>query len=196
MKDLEELLKVFPTNIYNLLKNTISKNPKIAEELQEIRIRVNKPILLKIRGADILIEYNVIAKEIMQILEKICENSIYAYQNQICQGFITIKGGHRIGITGTAVMEKEKVINLKYITSLNFRIARQVINCSKKILSQIIDVKNNEVLNTLIVSPPGKGKTTMLRDIIRNISNGIEELNFNGKTCRSSRWKRRNCSNV
>ena len=196
MKDLEELLKVFPINIYNLLKNTISKNPKIAEELQEIRIRVNKPILLKIRGADILIEYNVIAKEIMQILEKICENSIYAYQNQICQGFITIKGGHRIGITGTAVMEKEKVINLKYITSLNFRIARQVINCSKKILSQIIDVKNNEVLNTLIVSPPGKGKTTMLRDIIRNISNGIEELNFNGKTCRSSRRKRRNCSNV
>lgn len=187
MKDLEELLKVFPINIYNLLKNTISKNPKIAEELQEIRIRVNKPILLKIRGADILIEYNVIAKEIMQILEKICENSIYAYQNQICQGFITIKGGHRIGITGTAVIEKEKVINLKYITSLNFRIARQVINCSKKILSQIIDVKNNEVLNTLIVSPPGKGKTTMLRDIIRNISNGIEELNFNGKTCRSSR---------
>ena len=70
---------------------------------------------------------------------------------------------------GTAVMENEKVININYISSINFRIARQIIGCSGKIISYV--VKNNEVYNTLIVSPPGGGKTTILRDIVRTISN-------------------------
>ena len=183
MKNIEEILKYFPTNIYNLLNSTISQNKEIEENLQEIRIRSKKPIILKLRQADIVIEYNVEQTEILQTLERLCNNSIYAYKNQICDGFITIKGGHRVGITGTAVIENEKVINLKYVTSLNFRIAREVLNCSNKILSQILNIENNNVYTTLIVSPPGKGKTTILRDLIRNISNGIPSLNFKGKTC-------------
>ena len=183
MKDLNELLGYFPNNVSNLIKNTISKNEKIGEELQEIRIRCDRPIILKLRNCEIVIEYKVNQNEILVTLEKLCNNSIYAYKNQICEGFITIKGGHRVGITGTAVIENGKIINLKYITSLNFRIAREVKGCSLKILNKIIDVKNDYVNNTLIVSPPGKGKTTMLRDIIRNISNGVPEINFRGKTC-------------
>jgi len=66
---------------------------------------------------------------------------------------------------------------------LNFRIARQIINCSNHLLREIIDVKNNTIYNTLIVSPPGKGKTTILRDLIRNISNGISSMHFKGMTC-------------
>ena len=155
----------------------------LQKDLQEIRIRVERVILLKTRQADIVIDYQVSSGEILQTLEKLCENSIYAYKNQICEGFLTIKGGHRIGITGTAVMEGEKVINLKYITSLNFRIAREIINCSQSLLKEIIDIENNTIYNTLIVSPPGKGKTTMLRDIIRNISNGITSIRFKGMTC-------------
>lgn len=135
------------------------------------------------QNLDILIEYIVNQTEILQILEKICENSIYAYKNQICNGYITIKGGHRIGITGSAVVEDGKIINIKYITSLNFRIARQVLNCSNKIIGQVIDEKNKDIYNTLIVSPPGRGKTTILRDLIRKLSNGIDEINFKGKTC-------------
>lgn len=72
---------------------------------------------------------------------------------------------------------------MKYITSLNFRIAREVINCSNLLLKEIIDVENSSIYNTLLVSPPGKGKTTMLRDIIRNISNGIPSFHFKGMTC-------------
>ncbi len=135
------------------------------------------------QNLDILIEYIVNQTEILQILEKICENSIYAYKNQICNGYITIKGGHRIGITGSAVVEDGKIINIKYITSLNFRIARQILNCSNKIIGQVIDEKNKDIYNTLIVSPPGRGKTTILRDLIRKLSNGIDEINFKGKTC-------------
>ena len=90
---------------------------------------------------------------------------------------------HRIGISGTAVIEKNEVINLKYITSLNFRIAREIIGCSNNIIGQVLDLRNKTINNTLIVSPPGKGKTTLLRDIIRTISNGIPEVEFPGQTC-------------
>ena len=81
-------------------------------------------------------------------------------KNQMCEGFITVKGGHRVGITGNCVIENGKIINVKYISSLNFRIAREVIGCSLKILDKVIDIKNNSINNTLIVSEPGKGKTT------------------------------------
>ena len=186
MKNMEEILRYFPNQIYVLLKNTLLQNSKLENDLQEIRIRVGRPILLKSRQADIVIEYKINATEILQILERLCENSIYAYKNQICEGFLTIKGGHRIGISGTAVTENNKVLNLKYITSLNFRIAREILHCSNYLIKEIIDLKNNTIYNTLIVSPPGRGKTTMLRDIIRNVSNGINinnEMNFKGMTC-------------
>lgn len=185
MRDIEEVLKYFPNQIYALLKNTIQQNNHLRENLQEIRMRAEKPILLKSRQADIIVEYKVNTSEILQLLEKLCDNSVYAYKNQICNGFITIRGGHRVGITGTAVMEEEKVINLRYITSLNFRIAREIMHCSDNLVKEIIDTKNNTIYNTLIVSPPGKGKTTILRDIIRNISNGINDSNikFKGMTC-------------
>ena len=183
MKNIEEILKYFPNQIYTIIKNTLNQNSSLEMCLQEIRIRVGRPILLKSRQADIIINYNVNTTEILQTLEKLCENSIYAYKNQICEGFLTVKGGHRIGITGTAVCDSNKIINLKYVTSLNFRIARQIIGCSNSLVKEIIDVQNNTIYNTLIVSPPGKGKTTMLRDIIRNISNGINNLNFKGMTC-------------
>ena len=111
-------------------------------------------------------------------MQIICDNSIYAYQNQICQGFITVKGGHRVGITGEAVVENEKIKNISYIHSLNFRIAKQIENASNHILQEVIDVQNNTVYNSLIVGAPGTGKTTILKDLIKNISNGIDKFNF------------------
>ena len=183
MADIDEIIKYFPNQLYQLLKNVSLQNQAIENNLQEIRIRINRPIILKLRQADILIDYKINQTEILQTLERLCENSIYAYKNQICNGYLTIRGGHRIGITGTAVVEDEKIINLKYVTSLNFRIARQILGCSNKFLEEIINNEDNTIYNTLIVSPPGKGKTTILRDVIRRISNGIEEMNFTGKTC-------------
>lgn len=183
MKDIGEILRYFPNQIYLLLKNTLIQDINLQKDLQEIRIRVGRPVLLKTRQADIVIDYLITSNEILQILERLCENSIYAYKNQICEGFLTIKGGHRVGITGTTVIEGGKIINIKYVTSLNFRIAREIIDCSINILKEIIDIQHNTIHNTLIVSPPGKGKTTMLRDIIRNISNGVEKLHFKGMTC-------------
>ena len=180
MKNIYEVLDYFPSNICNLISNTIKQNKKIEQELQEIRIRCKRPIILKSRNIEIIIEYKVNEKEILSILERLCNNSIYAYKNQICEGFITVKGGHRVGITGTGVIENGKIINIKYITSLNFRIARQVIGCSKKVLPYILNIPDNSIYNTIILSPPGRGKTTLLRDSIRSISSGMPEYGFRG----------------
>lgn len=95
-------------------------------------------------------------------------------------GYITIKGGNRVGIVGSAVIDNGQIININYISSLNFRIARQKIGCSNFIIEDLLD-GTETIYNTLIISPPGCGKTTLLRDIIRNISNGINEINFKGK---------------
>ena len=180
---MDEILRYFPNKIYQIFSNLLQENPQIANELQEIRIRVDKPIILKLREKDLILQYNILQTEILQIVERICENSIYAYKNQICEGFITIKGGHRVGLTGSCVIENGKITNIKYISSLNIRIAREVKNCSTRILREIIDIENKTIYNSIIVAPPGRGKTTVLRDIIRRLSDGIEEINFRGKTC-------------
>ena len=101
-----------------------------------------------------MIDYVVTGRDIIETLQNICENSIYSYQKEICEGYITVKGGHRIGITGSPVIENNKVINIKYISSLNFRIAKQIIGCSNNILNTIIDKENGSINNTLIVSLP------------------------------------------
>ena len=159
----------------NLIIEAIQRTLIAFDNIEEIRIRANKPLIIRTSLEEIVTDYTVTAEDILTSLERICENSVYTYQNQICGGFITVMGGHRVGITGNAVMEEGKIININYISSLNFRIARQVIGSSTQILKYIIDYENNTVRNTLIVSPPGAGKTTILRDLVRNISDG-----FNG----------------
>ena len=166
-----DILRYFPDKIRVVLENEINNNLVI----EEIRIRNSKPIILKLNNFEKIINYIVQTEDVLNTLQSICENSIYSYQNQICEGFITIKGGHRIGITGSAVIENNQVKNLNYISNLNFRIARQIIGCSNNIIKEIINKEENTIYNTLIVSPPGAGKTTLLRDIIRNLSNGTEE---------------------
>ena len=98
---MNNILKYFPEKI----------EKKIAEEildkmdtLEEIRLRVQRPIILKFNDCDKIVKYTVTTEEILSCLQMICENSIYTYQNQISEGFITIKGGHRVGITGSCVI--------------------------------------------------------------------------------------------
>ncbi len=183
MVNIDEILRYFPNKIYQIFFNLFQENNKIIDELQEIRMRTDRPIILRLQEKDFILQYNIPQSEILQIVERLCENSIYAYKNQICEGFITVKGGHRVGLTGSCVIENGKIVNVKYISSLNFRIAREVLNCSTRVLREIIDIENKSIYNTILVAPPGRGKTTILRDVIRRLSNGIDEINFKGKTC-------------
>ena len=151
---MEEILKYFPEKIELQLKNDV----KDFDNLEEIRFRVNRPIVLKFNDMDKVIKYQIGTEEVLAILQSLCENSIYSYQNQIAEGFITIKGGHRIGISGSCAIENGKVINIRYIYSLNFRIARQVIGCSNQVLKHILNLESNNIYNTLIVSAPRNWK--------------------------------------
>ena len=169
---MNDILIYFPTNIRNLLYNEI----KNEELLEEIRIRINKPIILKFNKSEQIIKYFVNQEEILRILQSVCENSIYSYQHQIAEGFVTVKGGHRVGISGSCVVENGKVININYINSLNFRVARQIFNISKNALKYILNIKENTIFNTLIVSKPGCGKTTLIKDITRQISDGTDDF--------------------
>ena len=174
---MEEIFEYLADNI----KIEIKKNQQNFQDVEEIRLRVQKPIILKKSVGNIALTHILSKEELLETFQKVCEHSIYSYQKQISEGFITIKGGHRVGITGSCVIEDGKIINVNYISSLNFRIAKEKKDVSNNILEYIIN--NNEIVNTLIVSKPGCGKTTILRDLVRKISSGIEEYHFTGKTC-------------
>ena len=172
-KTMNLMTKYFPKHIKEALENNISEEE--VNIIEEIRIRINLPIIVKLTEKEKIIDYKVSNEDINYIFQKICENSIYAYQNQIANGFVTIKGGNRVGIVGTAVVQNGKVTNLNYVSGLNFRIAQEIIGCSNKIMPNII--RGETIYNTLIIAMPGMGKTTLLRDIIRNLSTGFTDGN-------------------
>lgn len=177
---IRNILRCFPMRVSKKIDDFFLSENINLNLLEEIRIRINRPILLKIGQEEKKIEHIVTSEEILETLQHICDNSIYSYQNQICNGYITMQGGHRVGITGNAVIKDGKVININYVSSLNFRIAKQVLGASNKIIKYIINEEENTIYSTLIVSPPGVGKTTILRDLIRKLSNGIEQINYRG----------------
>ncbi len=145
-------------------------------EIEEIRVRVDKNLSLKIGQDLITLNHRVTKNELLETFENICEKSVYSYTKQISEGFITIKGGNRVGITGSCVIEDEKVTNINYISSLNFRVAREIIECSTPLLRYVINVEQNSIFNTLIVSSPGARKNN----------------NFEGFNKETIKWNTRN----
>lgn len=170
----EEILKVLPLKISNEVKEILLKEP-----VQEIRIKVNKSIIINTSHKEIILKYVTTIEDIKQILVKVSNYSLYAYEEEIKQGYITIRGGHRIGIAGECVLVNGEVRTIRNISSLNIRICREVIGCSNEIMKYI--TKEDRVFNTLIISPPKCGKTTILRDIARNISSGMPLIDLKGK---------------
>ena len=171
---IDEILKVLPKYISNeILRLNCSQN------ITEIRLRTKCKVILKCINNEIVLDCIATTNAILDVLLNVSKNSIYAIQNDINNGFVIIRGGHRIGVSGEVVYVDGKIKNIKNICSLNIRVAKQVYGCADKVLKSII--QNGKVNNTLIVSPPGCGKTTLIRDIVRQISNGVPSLNFKGK---------------
>ena len=108
--------------------------------------------------------------QVRETLDYISNYSLYAYENELKQGFITIKGGHRVGMAGQVLIENGRVKNLKQISSLNIRVSHEILGCADKLFPYI--TRNKQMYHTLLISPPKCGKTTMLRDMIRQISDG------------------------
>lgn len=173
----DDIFRCFPID---LVKEIESINELKVKSIEEIRIRLNLPVILNVGQDEIIIQHIINREEINYIIQRICDNSLYSYQTQIANGYITIKGGHRVGVVGSAVLKDGQVMNLNYISGLNFRVSKQIKDCSNGIIEYILDKKLNSIYNTLIISPPGLGKTTLLRDLVRKISNGVETHNFKG----------------
>ena len=106
--------------------------------------------------------------DISEGMELICDSSVYAVENEIKKGYITIPGGHRVGICGSVVEHDGKISNIGQVSGLNYRIAREMIGISNPLIPYICP--DNGVRNTLIISPPQCGKTTLLRDVVRSLS--------------------------
>lgn len=149
------------------------------DEVQEIRCRLERPIYLRMKQNR---EYKVMDRlttaQMQHIISRISQGSVYAWEEEFRQGYLTLQGGHRVGLVGKGVLEHGTIRTLKQISGLNFRIARSVPGAADLLLDWMLE--DGVVKNTLLVAPPGCGKTTLLRDCIRQLSNGIERLHFSG----------------
>ena len=158
---------LFPAKIREILEKTGFN----LEELYEIRLRVNAPMIVIYGGKEYFVAKDgrltknmqnvcmIEAEDLRETMEYVSNYSMYAFEEEIRKGFITIQGGHRVGIAGKTVLDGDKIKSLKYISYI---------------------MKKNNVCHTLIISPPMCGKTTLLRDLIRQVSDGNRYLE--GKT--------------
>lgn len=185
MKVLEQIMAIFPLGI----RERLQASDLALHHAEELRLRAGRPLFLVAGGGEWYLEkasgkwrrsmysdqldeqsvYFVSPREIKETIEYMSRYSLYAYEDELRQGFLTIQGGHRIGLAGQAVLEQQQIKTLKYLSFLNIRIARQVIGCADPLLPYLY---GEQLYSTLIISPPGCGKTTLLRDLIRQVSTG------------------------
>lgn len=165
---METVLSFFPKTISDLLKKI---PPKDANEIEEIRVRINRPLEICFTNRVFLFPYTIQKEDAEHLLNKISRFSIYALEEELKRGYITIEGGHRVGLAGKVILEDGRVKAIRDISSFNIRIAREKIGIANQIIKSIYD-KN--WLHTMIIGSPQTGKTTLLRDIARIISSGNE----------------------
>jgi len=185
---IESVLSYMPLH----LKEALQKLSKLeAEGIEEIRVRINRPVELVIQNQSyFLTSQGRLSSQAVQgikaenddaqkIMNLISRHSIYAIEDELRRGYITVNGGHRVGIVGRAITENGKVKLLRDIKSFNFRIAKEIKGIARNVLPFLFN--QGEFLNTLLISPPRCGKTTLLRDLIRELSTGCPTLNLNGQ---------------
>lgn len=156
--------------------------------LEEIRVRVGQPLIFWYGGKEWYYDahrmrlseqledgYIMTEEDLTDMVMFLSRYSVYAFEEEMHNGFVTLEGGHRVGIAGQVRMERGKVADIRYISFLNIRVAKQKQGCARNLLPYLIQGK--QIYNTLIVSAPGIGKTTYLRDCIRMLSDGTSYLN-------------------
>lgn len=155
------------------------------DKIYEIRLRVGRPLFYTYDGGEGFLtdhdgKYVVTREDLKETMEYISGYSLYSYEDEMRQGFLTVQGGHRVGVTGKVILDGNEIQGMKYISCINVRLAHEVVGCADQVMPYIR--KKDWVAHTLIVSPPRGGKTTLLRDIIRQLSNGEEKKKMPGVT--------------
>ncbi|ALC89980.1 stage III sporulation protein AA [Bacillus sp. FJAT-18017] len=163
---MDNIVKFLPKTITDALDEIPSLSK---EDVEEIRIRINRPIEVTVRGAPVFLRYIAKPEDAVLLLQKISKHSIYAMDEELMRGYITVSGGHRVGLAGKVILEQGKVRAIRDVSSFNIRIAREKIGISRQLIPFIY---KKGWLHTMIIGPPQTGKTTLLRDIARLISLG------------------------
>ena len=172
----DEVLSIFPKEIRELVQS-LHLSP---DGLQEIRIRAGRPILIRYRNRELVTGRTVSRDRTAEILAYLGSYSLYAYEAEIRQGFLSLPGGHRVGLSGKAVMEAGRVKTLGEISSLNIRFAHQIRGCADPLERSACLCPRRpwppgwRTSRRPTPTPPGRGKTTLLRDCIRQISDGSD----------------------
>jgi stage III sporulation protein AA len=164
---METVLPFLPKTIINQLEPI---PPDQQNQIEEIRIRINRPIEVTMGENTTFLPYIVKNEDAFQLLNKISHHSIYALEEELKRGYITIPGGHRIGLAGKVILEFGKVKALRDISSFNIRIAKEKIGIAEPLIETIYD---QQWQHTMIIGAPQTGKTTLLRDMARIISSGV-----------------------
>ncbi len=177
----DSIRTMFPDYIRHYFRKVIEDY----EEIKEIRIRRNGPVMVIKGNRGMYLTENgaytemsmrgicLTVQEFSDLFSHICRHSVYAFEEELCKGYLTVEGGHRVGVVGQAVWDGKEIKRMKYFTALNIRIAHEIKGVADKILPQLY--QEDVLKSTLIVSPPGCGKTTLLRDLVRKISNGSRQ---------------------
>ncbi|MDN5346879.1 MAG: stage sporulation protein [Clostridia bacterium] len=180
----EPVFGLLPSPLHSLIG---SLPVEVLKNLEEIRLRRGRPLQVRWSGGEGWVaggggttldlgQARILqAGELQYALQALTRNSLYALEEELRLGYITIPGGHRVGLTGEAVVENGEVKTLKNITGLNIRLARSLTGCARPLLPFLSDGQNRPY-NTLIISPPRCGKTTLLRDLVRSFSLGLPPL--------------------
>lgn len=167
-------------SILSFLPKTIAEKiaqipPFQKQELEEIRIRTNRQIEITIKGVPMFLSYVVLPEDAIQLLNKISHFSIYTLEEELKRGYVTVEGGHRIGLAGKVILEQGKVKAIRDISSFNIRIAREKIGIADSVIPYLY---KKGWQHTMIIGPPQTGKTTLLRDIARVLSTGNHSKNI------------------
>ncbi len=160
-ESLAEVLNYLPMKVREYIQQ-MPREQKM--QIQEIRLRNQKPFGIVRNGKEYSGKQILEFEDLSKTFQAVCSYSVYSYEQELTEGYITIRGGCRVGICGSAVRNGEKIQSLKYISSLNFRIAGEYIGISE-------EIQKNTSGSVLITGTVGSGKTTYLRDICRIIGN-------------------------
>lgn len=164
---MESIFSVLPQKLKDVLQQLSATQ---LQAIEEIRIRIGRPLEIAMGGKFQLLPMIVAEEDAAQLLSKLTHFSMYTMEEELKRGYITIDGGHRVGIAGKVILDKGYVKAIAHISSFNIRIAREKVGCAEHLLPYLY---RQGWYSTLIIGPPQTGKTTLLRDLARVISSGI-----------------------